>query len=94
MTARQAWTYLAKSWEGAAKAGRWQITIEGFEHNCLCFCMSALCHAGRISSPLFWRMRDALEPLPRGVTGYCWPCTVAGAAKRAAFCRKMAKVRA
>ena len=90
MTERQAWLYLAKRWDKAFLSDGYTVTnvCDDCTHG-LC---QSLCHLedeGEIDSNTRLEMSSKI-PKSADFAPYVWPMTIAGAKKRAAFCRRMA----
>ena len=95
LTERRAWLLLAKEWDKATQAcygGSFQTPSGQY---CLCFAVSHLYHSGPLSRTTRDDMHERLQkhrPAYSRDEVFFWPTDKTGAKKRAAFCRKMAKL--
>lgn len=99
MTKREAWLSLATAWDNAKpdKNGEWCAAIGIWQDHGLCGSIFSLQLPMRVSEQMFaqmkkhWPKRIAVRT-KEGVA-WRWPFTKAGAKARAAFCRKMARLK-
>ncbi len=90
MNEAEAWEYLAKLW---ARHFSGHFVLFG-ESPCsgLCACLWTMEGTSRISIATYTKMKARLDlHQPRGTRGWYYPRNKAGANKRAALCRKLAK---
>lgn len=94
MTERAAWLYLARCWDAAVPDkyfGRAAL-IGNYRADGICYSICALNWFEKVAQAGKRRMDKMMaENRPKDTPHtFWWPRTVAGAKKRAAFCRKMA----
>lgn len=103
MTEKEAWLYLAKKWDEESYLGDTcegfsaYVVIKDFRRPGLCHCLRGVRIEKFISQEMYSEMKRKLDSHgPEKKYGdtfqYRWPLTMTGAKKRAAFCRRMAKL--
>lgn len=91
LSEKQAWLKLAAAWDKPDIDGSIvYVKFGGLELTGLCLCVDVLFEDVLISELTELNMKNKINKLPRVYFTYCWPTTLAGAAKRAAWCRKQA----
>ena len=96
MSESEAWAWLAKKWDNPVEGVIVSIELDVYcEPAGLCPCIDWLFYEDMISEDTHYSMHAKIPKNPIGNVepfGMCfrWPPTMAGAKKRAAFCRKMA----
>lgn len=95
MTEKQAWSYLADRWGKAKpdKDGEPGSMINGVHDYCLCHSVMTMLAYEMITHSMQMDMSSSISATVDPYNGwpYMAPLTKAGAKRRAAFCRRMAK---